>query len=845
LNKALTLELDYYRQTYKASVIYLLDPEGNVFLSTNRDDVHSFLGHNYGFRPYFLQAITGENACYVALGRTSLRRGYYTAAPVRNEAGEIVAVITIKKDIEDLEEVFARYKNYYLSSESGIVFFSSEKENLYKVLPSCPYFDIRKLEQQFGITNCPGYLFDFITRDSDMIAYDSKEYMISSYVLAGRKWQLIHFIDMASLYRIALFFVLMTSFSILTVFVVALMIILLRTHRSIRKAVLSERWFRSMYEVAPEAILVSEKNTGRIIAANREGQKLFGFSEEQLKELNISRLVGKDKKPFSRLYVKNNQTRIARISQTDIFFQDIESSLFYIQDVTDEINRINELQNSEERYRLLAETLPETVFEINKYYRIEYINTAGKEIFGINGSMGNLTLDCLVPEDQRASLQDYINSVKPNLRSAWQEYSFITGKGDVFSGVLIIIPGPASEKQLRYRGLIIDITERKKAEYKIHRDEKLDSMGLLAGGLAHDFNNLLTVIKAGLSLLEFDNANDDLVETLAQMNTAVNRGTAITKQLLTFSPGGEPARKAVDTLLVIQELLTLVFSGTAIKIKLSIPDDIPPLQGDADQLSEVFQNLMLNARQAMNNRGVFGLSAIKLLLHQKNMYALPEGEYIEFHFTDNGKGIPPDKLVRIFDPFFTTKTNGSGLGLSVTYSIIRKHRGFIAVSSVPDKKTDFTVILPASSEDVAVLENMETELKKGSGRILLMDDDNVIRMVGKKLLERLGYTVVLAGNGEETVSLYSKAMKSGKFILVILDLTVPGGMGGKETLVKLKEIDPEVKAIVSSGYSVDPVLSSYREYGFCGMAIKPYDLSELSMIIHDVVFSPDKAGKTR
>ena len=418
----------------------------------------------------------------------------------------------------------------------------------------------------------------------------------------------------------------------------------------------------------------------------------------------------------------------------------------------------------------------------------------------------------------------------------WTEFTFSPVGGIQFTGALIIITNEKEEGLLSHRGLIIDLSAKKEMEIEIRKNEKLESMGLLAGGLAHDFNNLLTVIKAGVSLLDFSLKDTEHSDTLGQINTAVSRGNAITKQLLTFSPGGDPVKEAVDGLHLILDLLTVVFSGTDIKIELSVSENIPSLFGDSTQISEVFQNLFLNARQAMPVKGIFSLTAKELILKKKNKYNVPQGEYLEFVISDTGDGIAEDKVSNIFDPFFTTKDSGSGLGLAISHSIVKRHHGFISVHSELNHGTDFTIVLPSTKAEAVNDSAAYQQIIERTGSILLMDDDVIIRKVSRKLLTKLGYSVETAKNGEDALEMYEDSMRKGqRFDAVIMDLTVPGAMGGKDAVQELLKLDPGAKAIVSSGYSVDPVLADYKTYGFVGIAEKPYSITQLSLVISNVL----------
>ena len=257
---------------------------------------------------------------------------------------------------------------------------------------------------------------------------------------------------------------------------------------------------------------------------------------------------------------------------------------------------------------------------------------------------------------------------------------------------------------------------------------------------------------------------------------------------------------------------------------------------DLGQFSQVIHNLVLNALQAMPQGGTIRLDAHNADLEDQSGLPLKAGRYAKITLQDEGLGIPQEHLAKVFDPYFTTKHQGSGLGLTMTYTIIHAHDGHIAVNSEMGKGTTFRIYMPASLEELVESEDREAQLKKGKGKILVMDDEETIRNVTEKILMELGYEVSCASDGAETIALYQDAARSGRpFDAVIMDLTIPGGMGGKETIRQLLSIDPQATAIVSSGYSNDPIMSDFEKYGFRGVATKPYRIEKLSWVLHDVL----------
>ncbi|MBM4064788.1 MAG: response regulator [Planctomycetes bacterium] len=385
--------------------------------------------------------------------------------------------------------------------------------------------------------------------------------------------------------------------------------------------------------------------------------------------------------------------------------------------------------------------------------------------------------------------------------------------------------------------IVRDITERKKRDEEFIRACKLKSLSTLAGGIAHDFNNLLTGILGNASIAKtFVNPGDKLHKIMTDLENTSLRAKDLTQQLLTFAKGGAPVKKTVSIAKLLRDSATLVLRGSNVKCDFAIAKDLWPVEVDEGQIAQVIHNLIINAKQAMPDGGTIQVSAENFALSAENSPFIKNGKYVKITVKDTGVGIPEEHLPKIFDPYFTTKEEGSGLGLATAYSIIKNHAGYIMAESSAGAGTTFYIHLPASKKKIDRVEAVEEKLISGKEKILVMDDDDIIRDVAGKMLTKLGYEVDFARDGSEAIELYKKSKNSGRpFDAVIIDLTIPGGMGGKETMQKLLEIDPHVKAIVSSGYSDDAVMSNYTNYNFKGVIAKPYRIEELSRTVHSVL----------
>lgn len=387
--------------------------------------------------------------------------------------------------------------------------------------------------------------------------------------------------------------------------------------------------------------------------------------------------------------------------------------------------------------------------------------------------------------------------------------------------------------------ILQDVTQKRWYENELFRAENLRSISVLAGGIAHDFNNILAGLLSNAQLARVmlkDGRDPD--KYLNQIEENIMRATALTRQLLNFSKGGAPVKKTVTISQLIKDTAQFSLSGSSVRCDFVLPEDLWPVDIDQGQISQVINNLVINAVQAMPDGGRITISAENVLISSREEMPLKRGRYVKISVRDEGVGISKENLMKIFQPFFTTKEKGNGLGLSTSYSIIKRHGGHMTVESELGVGSIFYLYLPASSKPVTAEEAKSDQALPGKGRIILLDDEETIRVSTGQILSYLGYDVKLVRDGREVIELYKTALKEGEpFDAVIMDLTIPGGMGGKETITKLLEIDPSVKAIVSSGYTNNAVISEYKKYGFYAAVEKPLKIGELSEILHNMIMN--------
>lgn len=401
---------------------------------------------------------------------------------------------------------------------------------------------------------------------------------------------------------------------------------------------------------------------------------------------------------------------------------------------------------------------------------------------------------------------------------------------------------PIKDRNGQIVGVVIvfsDVTRRQQIEEELMRARKLESLGLLAGGIAHNFNNLLAAILGNISLARIQtDAAQPVYQRIAEAEQACLRAKDLTQQLLTFSRGGAPVKKTVSLVEILKESASFAITGSNARCQFKMAEDLWQVEIDPGQISQVVHNLVLNAQQSMPEGGVIYISVENTTVGDNRPPASSEwvGRYVKISIRDHGIGIPQENLSKIFDPYFTTKTSGSGLGLASAYSIIRNHDGYLAVESRAGDGTTIYIYIPASASIGTSGRSEEMKPLTGKGRVLVMDDDDVIRYLVGEMLLHLGYEAEIAAEGFEAIKIYKRAMdENRRFDAVIMDLTIAGGLGGRETINRLREVDPSVKAIVSSGYSNDPVMANFEEYGFSGVIAKPYKIAELSKTLHNLL----------
>ena len=514
-------------------------------------------------------------------------------------------------------------------------------------------------------------------------------------------------------------------------------------------------------------------------------------------------------------------------------------------DMSERARNEQALRESEKRFRDLFENATDIIQMVRPDGRLLYVNRAWRETFGYGEEeVGGLSIFDLISPDCQSHCEQTFQRVISD-EKVHQINTTFTAK----DGRRIIIEGNAICKfqegqPVSTQCIFRDVTEKRKMEEELLKAQKLESVGVFAGGIAHDFNNLLTAILGNISLAKlYCNPEERAAKRLEEAEKASLQAKNLTQQLLTFSKGGAPIKKTTSITELIKDSASFALRGSNVRCEYALAEDLWPIEVDAGQLSQVIQNLMLNAAQAMPAGGTVTMQTSNLASTGHELPTLPAGKYVRITVTDHGHGIPIEQLARIFDPYFTSKSTGNGLGLAIAYSIIKKHDGHITVESVVEQGTSFTIYLPATASCPLCPEVRTEPVLISKGRLLIMDDEEMIRDAAAEMLGYFGFEVETVADGGAALERYARAMEAGApFAAVIMDLTIPGGMGGKEAMEKLRRLDPAVKAVVSSGYANDPIMANHREYGFLGVVPKPYRVEEMSRVLARVL-APGSAGE--
>ncbi|MBI4686020.1 MAG: PAS domain S-box protein [Nitrospirae bacterium] len=506
-----------------------------------------------------------------------------------------------------------------------------------------------------------------------------------------------------------------------------------------------------------------------------------------------------------------------------------------IRDITERKKIEESLLSLSSRQKALLAAIPDIIMEVDNNKVYTWANQAGYEFFG-EDVIGKEAAFYFKGEQSTYNMVQPLFNGNENIIyiESWQRRK--DGQKRLIAWWCRVL----KDKNGNVTGALSsarDITEQKQTEHLLQQSQKLESIAVLAAGIAHDFNNLFEGIFGYIEMAIKATNDSKVADYLAKAMQPFGQAKSLTQQILTFAKGGDPILKTNTLFPFLKKPVEFALSGTNVFCRFDIPDNLQLCDFDENQISQVIGNIVINARQSMPKGGNIVISAENISIKEGDTCCssrLLKGNYVRISVKDSGTGIPKKNMTRIFEPFFTTKEQGSGLGLATAYSIIKKHKGCIDVESVPGEGSTFHLYLPSSQKgSVAVTAQQPISIHKGSGRILVMDDEDFIRGVISEMLKTMGYSVLCARDGHQALDLLAEVKQSGhSFDAIILDLTVPGGMGGKEAILEIRKLNPSIPVFASSGYSEDPVISLPSDYGFTDSIRKPYRMTDLARILN-------------
>lgn len=852
------------------SMIFVNDLDGN-FMYSNRleiigyteDELDTFdvfsLVHpddQASFKDYISNIKPGEISKNLEY-RYLHKDGHYVylssdATFIMDDKKNNIAVLTTTRDITQTQELMKnlsdsekKYRNLFESSNAGICFFTFDGrvieankaaakifgyslEEYLEVDITNLYSDQEELEELFSILNEQGFVSGFEARvRTKQNAIKWIKIRMTKFKLDNKEQILSIFTDIDKKKRL---------------------------ENDLKK---SEQLYQDLYDNDPDMYCSVDAKTAKIVKCNHTLANKLGYTKEEIIGQEIFNIYHpsilsqvralfqqfKDTGIISNEYLilqKKDGGKIdVSLNVTSIYNELGEPILSRSawRDISIQKQAEREAFQSSSRYQKLFENMIDgfayhkIILEDGKPIDYEFliINDAFTKITGITREMviGKRVTEALPGiENDPADWIGVYGDIALN-----QTSNYFESKSESL-GKTFLVHAYCPEKGY-FVTIFTDISDQKKAEEDRLRYLKNESLSILAGGIAHDYNNLLVGILGNVTLMQLNNNLDSkLKNSLIEVEKATHRASDLTNQLLTFSKGGAPITNPESIKSIIDESISFVLRGSKCKSVIHYAEHLPIVEVDAGQISQLINNIVINADQSMPEGGKIKIEVITTSVFSGGNIPLKEGKYVKISIEDEGIGINENIIPRIFDPYFTTKATGSGLGLATSYSIVKRHNGYINVESEEGKGSKFLIYLPASDKDKKIEIHDAQALDSFEGRILFLDDDKAIQNIMYDILNHLGFDVDLADDGNKVIELYTKSItENNPYTLVITDLTVPGGMGGKETLDRLLKIDPNVTAIVSSGYSNDPVLSDFENYGFKGRLIKPYGVDQIRQVI--------------
>ncbi|MBU0681820.1 MAG: PAS domain S-box protein [Proteobacteria bacterium] len=623
-----------------------------------------------------------------------------------------------------------------------------------------------------------------------------------------------------------------------------------------------EERYREIYNAPSDAIFIHAADTGKILDVNEGMLEMFGYTYEEALHIDVGQ-ISSGEPPYTmeeggrkvqdavlhgpQAFDWRSKKKDGTIFWTAVSLKDTEFSgqhyvIAVVRDVDDRKRAEKALAEEKEMLAVTLRSIGDGVITTDIAGNIVLLNKIAENLTGWDHeeALGKPLTEVfhIISADTRKRCENPVTKVMATGKIIGLANHTVLVAKDGSERSIADSGAPIMDQKSKIIGVVLvfrDVTEENKREEELVKGRKLESVGLLAGGIAHDFNNILAAILGNINLALLSvKPEDDAHSLLQDAEKASLRARDLTQQLLTFAKGGEPVKQLAAITDIIDDSARFVLRGSNVRCDFSSEENLWPVEIDQGQMSQVIQNIIINANQAMPEGGVVEVRCFNVSREQSQGLGLSPRDYIKVTIKDSGVGIASSLLDKIFDPYFTTKQEGSGLGLAVCHSIISKHGGSLRVTSELGVGTTFTIYLPAEKDkQLAPVAQQDVSAENdGEGRILIMDDEEMVRKISQTILSRFGYEVVLAKDGAEAVALFKEARESAAPIdLIIMDLTIPGGMGGQETVQEIHKIDPAAKVIVSSGYSNDPIMANYHDYGFVAALVKPFKLQDLQATV--------------
>ena len=614
----------------------------------------------------------------------------------------------------------------------------------------------------------------------------------------------------------------------------------------------SENRFRNLIDLAVDGIMTGSPE-GVITRVNRRLTEITGIPENKIIGMHISELFPRDvleKNPLRFDLLQQGSTvitgrKLIRPDSNEIFIE-MHSKMMpdktyqsIIRDVTERKQKEEELAKEKEQLAVTLESIGDAVITTDINCKIMIMNRVAEELTGWSHEKATgkhlYEVVKIIDRETGGPAPDSAANVRNKCLSSDLPENFIRVSKDGTERLVTESAAPIKDSTGDITGVVLvikDITEKQRLMDSLQNSQKLESLGILAGGIAHDFNNLLGGILSNIDLARIKSCDNNISTYLEKAVNTIDRARGLTRQLLTFASGGDPVKKIFPLFPFIKDTVLFALSGSKVSCEFKIDENLWHCSIDKTQIEQVVDNIVINSVQAMPKGGTIVLEAVNLpswKAHNSNT----EKDFVKISISDTGTGIPKKIIKHIFDPFFTTKTKGQGLGLATSYSIISRHGGYLDVESKPGQGSTFHIYLPAAPDEQTSKSVIPPQDHCGEGNILIMDDDDSIRDILSAMLKHLGYTPVPARDGEEAIDIFYNYSRTGKtFKAVILDLTVPGGMGGDKAVIELGRINSTVPVFVSSGYSQDPVISRPEDFGFTASIVKPFQVKELAEMLH-------------